>query len=135
MYLVDTNVLSELPRRHPDPGVVSWLAGLDRLAVSAVTIDELSYGVERAPAERSDRLRAWFDELLATDPLVIPIDRDVARAAGVLRAQRERRGHSASQADMLIAATALMTGRVLATRNTKDFAGCAVALLNPFSET
>ena len=133
MVLVDTNVVSELPKRAPNPGVMRWFAGIDGLVISAVTVDELVYGVERGQPLQAARLRRWLDELLETPPLVIPVDMPIARAAGNLRAQREKLGEVSSQADMLIAATALVTGRILVTRNTRHFEGCGVALLNPFS--
>lgn len=133
MFLVDTNVISELPKRSPDPGVIRWLAGIGGLVISAVTVDELSYGVERAPVHHAVTLRRWLDELLETRPLVLPVDLPVALAAGVLRAQREKRGLASAQADMMIAATAMVSGRILVTRNTRHFDGCGVALLNPFS--
>lgn len=50
MFLLDTNVVSELPRPRPDPRVLSWLSGLDAIALSAITVEELAYGVERAPS-------------------------------------------------------------------------------------
>jgi predicted nucleic acid-binding protein len=133
MYLVDTNVLSELPKRRPDPGVIAWFSAQGTVAVSAVTIEELAYGVAKARREQAPRLLEWLDALLAIPPLIVPVDERVARAAGLLRASREKTGRTASQADMLIAATAVATGRTLVTRNVEDFAGCGVALLNPFS--
>jgi predicted nucleic acid-binding protein len=133
MYLIDTNVVSELTRRAPDPSVVAWFGGLPELALSAVTIEELVYGIERLPPERAGKLRRWLQKLLAIPPEVVPISHEIARTAGQLRAAQERRGRTAAQADMLIAATALQTGRVLSTRNTKDFEGCGVPLFNPFS--
>jgi len=64
---------------------------------------------------------------------VIPVDDRIATAAGVLRAGRELAGRLAAQADMLIGATAAITGRVLVTRKVRDFEGCGIALLNPFA--
>jgi predicted nucleic acid-binding protein len=132
MFLLDTNVVSELPRPRPDPRVLSWLSGLDAIALSAITVEELAYGVERAPSGQRPRLRRWLEALLDARPLVIPIDQRVARIAGSLRAARETRGRRIPQADMLIAACAVSAGLVLATRNTRDFEGCGVALFDPF---
>lgn len=133
MYLIDTNVLSELPKKTPDAGVLTWLAGQPTLVVSAITIDELAFGVAAARAEQVPRLQRWFEALLALPPIVIPVDEQIARSAGYLRASRVRAGHNVSQADMLIAATAAATGRSLVTRNSRDFQGCGIPLLNPFS--
>jgi hypothetical protein len=132
MYLVDTNVVSELPRPKPNPGALEWLGGQPGIVISVLTVEELTYGVERARGREQRRLRAWLDGLFGTAPTIVAIDERIARAAGELRAARERRGRTVAQADMLIAATALITGRVLVTRNTKDFTSCGVGLLNPF---
>lgn len=131
-HLVDTNVLSELPKRAPDPAVLAWLETLDELVVSAITIDELTYGVERLAPEGRERLRRWLDGLLAAEPVVLPVDERIATIAGNLPAHQDRKGHPASQTDMLIAATALVEGRVLVTRNIRQFEGCGVAFLDPF---
>jgi predicted nucleic acid-binding protein len=133
MYLVDTNVFSELPKRDADPSVVAWFSAQETLAMSAITLEELAFGVERARPEHAPRLRRWLEQLLAIPPLVLPVDDKVARTAGLLRASQEASGHTVAQADMLIAATAITTGRILVTRNVKDFAGCGVPVLNPFS--
>jgi predicted nucleic acid-binding protein len=131
-YLVDTNVISELPRPRPNAAVVAWLETQETIAISAVTVEELTYGVERARGPNAAALRRWLTQMLALPPVVVPIDERVARVAGRLRAERARRGRPAAQADMLIAATALVTARVLVTRNTRHFEGCGVPLLDPF---
>lgn len=133
MYLVDTNVVSELPRRRPHPGALAWLESQSSLVLSAVTVEELAFGIGRAKAPDAGRLRTWFEQLLGIPPEVIPVDEKVARAAGLLRAERERAGVVMAQADALIAASAGVTGRVLVTRNVKHFDGCGIALLNPFA--
>ena len=132
MFLLDTNVISELPRPRPDPGVLSWLAELDAIALASITVEELVYGVERARAKERERLRRWLDALLNTRPTVVAVDERVARIAGTLRATREASGRKVSQADMLIAACAVSGGLVLATRNVRDFDGCGVPLFDPF---
>jgi predicted nucleic acid-binding protein len=133
MYLIDTNILSELPKRNADPRVVSWFGSQTSIVLSVITLEELIYGVERTRPEQAGRLRSWLERLLAIPPRVIPVDEEIARAAGLLRASRERAGRIMTQADALIAATAAATGRILVTRNVKDFDGCGVPLLNPFS--
>jgi predicted nucleic acid-binding protein len=131
-YLVDTNVISELPRPRPDAAVLRWLAAQREIALSTITLEELTFGVERARAPASARLRGWLQALLDAGPRIVPVTALVAQNAGRLRAQREARGRPVAQADMLVAASALCEGLVLATRNLRDFEGCGVALVNPF---
>jgi len=131
--LVDTNVLSETIRARPNRGVLAWFTSHPTFSVSAVTLEELSFGVERASAKQRRSLQEWLERLLGdVSPEVIPIDAEVALAAGRLRAAREMKGRPVAQADMLIAASALVKGLTLVTRNVSDFEGCGIALLDPF---
>lgn len=130
--LVDTNVLSELPRPRPNTDVVRWFAEQETIHVSVVTLEELAFGVARAKVASRARLVRWLDALLDARPIILDVTPAVARASGELRAMREARGRRVAQADALIAATALTRGLTLATRNTRDFEGCGVALFNPF---
>ena len=131
-YLLDTNVVSELPRPRPHAGVLRWLGAQREIALSAITLEELTYGVERTKGPARERLRGWLQALLDSRPRIVPVTPLVASTAGRLRAQREAGGRPVAQADMLVAACALTEGLVLATRNVRDFEGCGVALLNPF---
>jgi predicted nucleic acid-binding protein len=128
MFIADTNVISELVRIRPHPGVLSWIDRQDRLAVSAVTVEEIEYGLSAKPNAESRRV---LERVLGAC-LIYPVTREVGRRAGELRGSLRRRGITRSQADMLIAATALVHGCVVATRNVKDFEGCGVEVLNPW---
>lgn len=132
IYLLDTNVVSELVRPRPAPQVRAWLASREEVALSVVSIEELVFGIERAPAARRPRLAAWFDDLLDNLARIEEVTAGIARAAGELRARRMRAGRPVTQADMLIAATALVHGWTLATRNVADFEDCGVLILDPF---
>lgn len=133
MYLADTNIVSELMRQQPDAGVQQWIERLERSAfavvISAMTIDEIIYGLVRKP--RAAKM-VWFDRFLQNST-VLPITDTVARRAGELRAQLAARGQTREQADMLIAATAQIHALTLVTRNVRDFDGCGIAVLNPFT--
>lgn len=127
-FLIDTCVLSELGRPRPDAGVVRWMGGQTQVVVSAITLEELCFGLAWRPHER---VQAWLDRFKDTWE-VIPIDRAIASVAGVLRGELQARGQTRTPSDMLIAASAIATGRTLVTRNLRDFRGCGVALLDPF---
>ena len=133
MFLLDTNVLSEEMKREPNAQVLTWLARQGRVQVSVVTVMELEAGIARAPAGKRARLLTWLEGLLESEAHeVVPVSPAIARAAGQLKARAESRGKPRPLADLLIAATATVTGAVVATRNTDDFEGLGVPLLDPF---
>jgi hypothetical protein len=127
-FLVDTNVISELTRRRPNAAVLAWSQSVAVHHVSAISVDELWYGISRRPMLKLD---AWLSNYLNSHT-VLPIDQEVARRAGQLRGVFSLRGIVRDQPDMLIAATAQAHGLTLVTRNSKDFEGCGISLLNPF---
>lgn len=127
--LVDTNVLAEVARPRPDPGVARWLREQSHLQVSAVTVEEIAYGLAWKPRPR---VAALLTRLLVEHCTVHPVTDEIARRAGELRGRLQATGHTRTQADMLIAATALVHGYTVVTRNEADFVGCGVAVLNPY---
>jgi len=128
--LCDTNIVSELVRVAPDPGVLKWASRVSSVALSAIVVEEIRYGLAWHP---SSRIEAWFESFLSSRTTVIPVSGQIAAVAGRLRGELQAKGKSRSQADMLIGATALVEGLTLVTRNVGDFEGCGIALLNPFS--
>ncbi|QTD43703.1 type II toxin-antitoxin system VapC family toxin [Ottowia testudinis] len=132
MPLVDTNIVSELMRPAPHPGVLAWLRSLRDsgvpLAVSAITVDEIIFGLTRKPKPMSVQV---FEQLLAHS-VVLNVTESIARRAGEMRALLAGQGKTRSQADMLIAATAQVHALTLVTRNERDFESCAIAVRNPF---
>ena len=136
MYLLDTNVISEL--RHGKPSqseaVRNWAAGqpVSRLFLSAVTILELERGVlalERKTPSQGSSLRAWLTGVRANFAgRILPFTESAAVMCAAMHVPNPR-----SERDALIAATALEHGMVVVTRNTRDFEGTGVALINPFS--
>jgi predicted nucleic acid-binding protein len=97
-----------------------------------VTVEELVFGIGRSAAARRRELAEWLEDLRGLST-VIAVDEATARLSGELRAARERAGKQLAQADALIAATAVIAGAVLVTRNTADFDRCGVTLVNPFT--
>jgi predicted nucleic acid-binding protein len=130
MDLVDTNILSELSRRRPSRAVLSWIGERTEISVSAVTIEEIHFGLSAHP---NPRVLALFTAFVEAHCQVLPVTHEIARLAGELRGRFRAKGEQRTQADMLIAATARAHGLRLATRNVRDFAGCGVGLLNPFA--
>ena len=129
-WLTDTNVLSELVRPRPNSGVLEWAAGVERLSVSVVTVEEITFGLAWKP---NAKIRAWFNRFLVEACDVVSITQPIAERAGVMRGELRAKGIARSQADTLIAATAQVVGLTLVTRNVRDFDGLPIDLLNPFS--
>ncbi|GAA1841264.1 type II toxin-antitoxin system VapC family toxin [Pseudonocardia ailaonensis] len=137
MIVLDTNVLSELMRADPDPVVLAWLdtTPASELATTAVTAAELRYGVARLPTgQRRTMLVGAIEGVLGEDLAgrVEPFDSDASTRYAEIVVGRERLGRPIAMADAQIAAICLARGHRLATRNTKDFDGTGVDLINPW---
>ncbi len=126
--LVDTSVLSELARPRPARAVLAWASELERFTFSVVTLEELRFGVS---VRRSVKLERWLEALI-TAADVVDVTATIAERAAEFRAARHRGGRPVTQADMFIAATASVEGVALATRNTRDFHGLGLRLVDPF---
>jgi predicted nucleic acid-binding protein len=138
MIVLDTNVLSELMRRRPAGRVVRWVDEQDAsaLAITAVTVAELLYGVARlADGARKTELAAAVDALVREDFAGRVLSFDVAAAAhyAELVAERERQGRPVSASDGQIAAICRCYGAALATRNVRDFDGVGLGLVDPWA--
>ena len=135
MILLDTNVLSEAMRVEPDKRVMSWLDSHapSSLYVSAITVDEISFGIELLPRGRKRlRLTHVFARIVdAFSDRIVPFDLDAANESARLRAQRRLKGAPMSLADSQIAGTAKSRGFSLATLNTRDFREIDLTLLEP----
>jgi predicted nucleic acid-binding protein len=129
MVLADTNVISEFVKSTPDAQVMRWLASVQSLAISAVTLEDAHFGLAWQP---NTRKLALFNGLLAQMLTVYAISPSIAQRGGALRGQFQAQGITRSAPDMLIAATAIEHQLVLATRNVRDFMGCGVQVINPF---
>jgi predicted nucleic acid-binding protein len=131
MQLVDTNIISELLRPRPNPAVQAWANRQEEFALAAISVEESMYGLVR---NRNPALLEAYQTLLSTRCHVLPMSVEIAHRAGTLRGDFSLRGMTRSQADMLIAATAQQHNLTLVTRNTRDFEGCGISLLNPFTD-
>lgn len=135
--LLDTNVLSEVAKPAPDASLLAWLDGLDedRAFISVVTIAEIRRGIALMDeGRRRHALAEWLavDLPRRFDQRIVPVDEPVALAWGDLMGLAKRRGRGLSSMDGLIAATAIARELTLATRNTRDFDGLGIDLLNPW---
>lgn len=132
--LIDTNVISEITKPARSERVMTFLDRLQEGYVSVVTLHELDYGLARlAPGARRTALSDAIERFLALyDDRVLAVGVPEARAAATLRAGQTEQGRSLHFADALIAATALVHGLTLATRNTANFTGLGVPLIDPW---
>jgi predicted nucleic acid-binding protein len=132
MFLLDTNVVSELRKTRPHTGVLAWLTATadSDLFISAVTLGEIQRGIEltkdQNPAKALE-ITQWADRLAATHN-ILPMDAPSFRACARLM----HRQSDALFEDAMIAATAQVHQLTVVTRNTRDFAGFNVPLLDPF---
>jgi len=133
MYLLDTNVVSELRRKRPHGAVVAWILGVpdERLFIPAVTVGEIQRGIEMTREQddaKAGEIEKWL-ELVVASHSVLPMDSAAFR-------EWARLAHRLSDTlfeDAMIAATARVHGLTVVTRNVSDFRPFGVALLDPFA--
>lgn len=137
MYLLDTNVISELRKRRGNSGVKQWVAkqSVADLAISVVTIIEIETGIlrkGRTDPEQAQIVTRWFEQSVLTGfaDRILPLDLAAARRVALLQVPDQ-----APQHDALIAGTALARALTVVTRNTRDFECAGVEYLNPWSDS
>ncbi|MEL6186728.1 MAG: type II toxin-antitoxin system VapC family toxin [Myxococcota bacterium] len=136
-WLLDTNVLSELRKPRPHPGVVSFVQDkpLEALFISTVTLAEIRYGIALAPEQgKRLELEQWLDTRMRPmfEGRVLPIDEAVMVVWRMLVDSGRKRGHTFSQPDLIIAATAKHHTLTLVSRNTRDYVQAEITTLNPW---
>jgi tRNA(fMet)-specific endonuclease VapC len=137
-YLLDTNVISELVAKQPNPNVTTWVDTLapETVYLSVITIGEIRKGIEKLSAsKRKEVLTAWLEQdlLMRFANRIALITTDVMLRWGALVGQLELQGRSVSAMDSLIAAIALEGDFTLATRNEADFQGTGVRTIDPWT--
>ena len=135
MYLLDTNVVSELRRPRPHPAVLGWIRAvpLERLYLSAVTVGEIQAGIETTRAQdpdKADELEEWLEAHVLAPFDILSMDADAFREWA-----RLMRGRSNTLIyDAMIASIAVVNRLTVVTRNVRDFEQLGVQVLNPFEE-
>ncbi len=136
--LLDTNVVSELTRRRPSPEVQRWLEeqSVECLHLSAITLGELLRGIHRLPeGAKRRRYETWVTGQLIPqfDGRILAFDREAALVWGKMLGDADRAGRPRPAIDAQIAAIAIRHGLAIATRNTRDFDGLGVDVVDPWA--
>lgn len=135
MYVVDTNVISELMKKAPSHEVISWFQDHENeVYLTAVTVKELYYGMLRLPnGKRKSHLReALTAIIMECADKTLPFDGYCGYLCAELHQRAVSQGRTPAIEDLMIAAICLRNDAVLATRNTRDFEDLGLALVNPF---
>jgi predicted nucleic acid-binding protein len=137
MIVLDTNIISELMRSEPHPSVFSWVSAQPRVTLFTTSVNkaEILYGIAMLPeGRRRNALATAADAVFEADfaGRVLPFDSAAATRYAEIVATRRRSGNPIEAFDAQIAATALVAGASLATRDIGGFAGCGLALIDPW---
>ena len=137
-YVFDTNVLSEVMRDKPDPGVTAWLrtCPAEAMFTTAISRGEILYGIRRLPqGVRRHRLERAAQAMFAKEfaDRVLPFDASAADIYADLRVARARSGRPLAAEDGMIAAIAKAEGAAVVTRDLAGFDGCGVTLVDPWA--
>lgn len=139
MFVLDTNVVSELMRERPNPEVMGWMDNqlTDNLFVTSITEAEVRTGIAILPdGERQRGLAAAAERLFAVffSERILPFDSDAAQAYAMLATERRAAGRPISQSDCQIAAIAYSRGVPVVTRDVDDFEGCGLDVIDPWDD-
>jgi hypothetical protein len=136
-WLLDTNVISELRRPRPEPRVVAFVAAqpLEQLFVSAVTLAEIRFGIELvADVSHRAALTDWLTHKVRPmfEQRVLPVTEDIMFKWRLLVEEGRKAGHTFSQPDLIVAATAAHHGLTVVSRDASEYEKARVPLLNPW---
>jgi len=139
-WLLDTNILSELRRPQPEPMVVKFIAvrPLESLYISSVTLAEIRFGIELvADVGRRSELSDWLTHKVRPmfEQRILRVTEDIMFKWRLLVEEGRKTGHTFSQPDLIIAATALEHGLTLVSRDTRDYLRAHVPVINPWIST
>jgi toxin FitB len=139
-WLLDTNILSELRRKRPEPRVVAFITAqpLEELYISAVTLAEIRFGIESLPdANRRAELTDWLTNKVRPmfEQRVLPISENIMFKWRLLVEEGRKVGHTFSQPDLIIAATGLQHGLTIVSRDTQEFLMARASVLDPWSRS
>jgi predicted nucleic acid-binding protein len=139
-WLLDTNILSELRRPKPEPKVTDFIAAqpLESLYISTVTLAEIRFGIELlSDAARRSELNDWLSRKVRPmfEHRVLEITEDIMLKWRLLVEEGRKVGHTYSQPDLIIAATAQHHGITVATRDTSEYVKARVPVFNPWTDT
>ena len=137
-WLLDTNVLSELRRRKPEPKVVAFISRqpLESLYISTVTLAEIRFGIELVDdAARRAELNDWLTHKVRPmfEQRILRVTEDIMFRWRLLVEDGRKMGHTFSQPDLILAATALEHGLTLVSRDARDYEQARVPVLNPWT--
>jgi predicted nucleic acid-binding protein len=138
MTVLDTNVVSEVMTSSPSSAVVAWFSrvrAVDELFLTTITVAEILYGIELLPlGKRRDNLKKDAEAMFAEDysSRILVFDVRAARAFAEIASVRRKAGRPIAEFDAQIAAIAYVNDATLASRNTGDFEGCGIRLVNPW---
>lgn len=137
-FLLDTCLLSELVKSRPEQKVLDWVAGQneENLFLSVLTLGELQKGIRKCPdAKRKSKLQAWLDSDLVTrfQSRLLPVCEQVSLTWGRLSGDAELRGQPLPVTDLLLAATGVVHGLTVVTRNVRDLDRCSVTVFDPWA--
>lgn len=137
MIILDTNIISEVMRPQPNTQVMSWLKKypVEELAITSISIAEISYGLKRLPVGRRRDSLQWRFQMFIDQGFsdrIFPFEERAAEIYADIIVDRKQQGKPIEVMDAMIASIALLKTATLATRNVSDFENCGLELVNPW---